>query len=109
VTKTYFALAAVVMTSVVPAFGQELAPRSDAETEPTKATFLMTGLHCPPCTRTVESALTGVKGIRAIKVDWKTKAAVIQFDETVLPAQKVAQLIAATAYDGGAHYVDGSH
>ena len=105
-TKLLPALAAVLMTFVAPAVGQEPAPRTTAESEPTQATYLVTGLHCPPCTRTVESSLTGVKGILAVKVDWKTKTAHIEFDETVLPAQGISRLIAATPHmmGGAMHY-----
>ena len=71
-----------------------------------KATYLVTGLHCPPCTKTVETSLQRVEGIRSIKVDWKTKSALIEFDEAVLPAQRIAQLIAATPHmmGGTMHY-----
>ncbi len=105
-TKPYLAVVAVAMAFVAPAIGQEPAPASDANAEPTKATYLMTGLHCPPCTRTVESSLAGVKGILAVKVDWKTKTALIEFDETVLPAQGISRLIAATPHmmGGKMHY-----
>jgi copper chaperone CopZ len=104
--KLHLTLAALVMTIPTSAIGQEPAPRSEAKSEPTKATYLMTGLHCPPCTRTVESSLLGVKGIRSVKIDWKTKAARIEFDETILTAQRVAQLITATPHmmGGSLHY-----
>lgn len=61
-----------------------------------KATYLITGLHCPPCTKTVEGALRKVPGVRSAKVDWRTKAALIEFDEAKLPAQGVSQAIAST-------------
>ena len=63
-----------------------------------KATYLITGLHCPPCTKTVESALRKVPGVRSVKVDWRSKAAVIEFDEAKLPAQGVSQAIAHTRH-----------
>ncbi len=63
-----------------------------------KANFLITGLHCPPCTSTVEGSLRKTKGVQSIKVDWNTKNAVVEFDETVIPAQKVAALIAGTPH-----------
>ena len=73
-----------------------------------KATYLITGLHCPPCTKTVESSLQHIKGIRSVKVDWKTKNAQIQFDESILPAQKIARLIANTPHMmGGKLHYDG--
>jgi mercuric ion binding protein len=74
--------------------------------KPTEATYSITGLHCPPCTRTVESSLKRVKGVRSVKVDWNSKTAKIAFDENALSAQKLAQTIAATPHmmGGGMHY-----
>ena len=72
----------------------------------TTATYLITGLHCPPCVKTVESSLTRIPGVRSAKVDWNTKNARIEFDETVAPAQMVAQRIGSTAHmmGGNMHY-----
>lgn len=105
-TKTQRAIAAVTATLVAPALGQQMMPPSAAKTELSTATFLMTGLHCPPCTQTVESSLRGVKGIRSVKANWNTKAARIEFDETTLAAQQIAQLIAAPPHMMGSslHY-----
>jgi copper chaperone CopZ len=66
--------------------------------EPTKATFLVTGLHCPPCTSTVHSSLARVRGIKSVTVDWNTKNAKIEFDESVLPAQALATAIEGTPH-----------
>ncbi len=70
------------------------------------ANFLITGLHCPPCTSTVEGSLRKTKGVRAIRVDWQTKNAVVEFDESVVSAQKIATLIATTPHmmGGGMKY-----
>ncbi len=59
---------------------------------------MITGLHCPPCTRTVQSTLSRVEGVQSVKVDWKSKNAWVQFDESRLSAQKLAQLIAHTPH-----------
>lgn len=74
--------------------------KSQAEEPKTvvKATYLITGLHCPPCTKTVESSLRQIEGVRSVKVNWKTKNARIEFDEAVLPAQKLGRLIADTPH-----------
>ena len=64
----------------------------------TEATFLVGGLHCSPCTRTVEKSLSEVKGIRSAKVDWKTKRATVVFDESVVLAQDIALKIAKTRH-----------
>src|SRR5207247_164337 len=70
--------------------------------EPTKATFLVTGLHCPPCTSTVQNSLTRVNGVKSVSVDWNTKSAKITFDESVLPAQALASAIETTPHMMGA-------
>jgi copper chaperone CopZ len=93
-----FVLSIALLFIAVAAFGEKAAQRSEERDKTVKATYLVTGLHCPPCTKTVESSLQHVKGIRSIKVDWKSKDARIEFDEALLPAQKVAQLIADTPH-----------
>ena len=101
-----FVLPVASLFLAVAAFAAEPAQKSEDRQKTVKATYLISGLHCPPCTTTVESSLDKVKGVRSIKVDWKTKEARIEFDEAVLPAQWVAQLIADTPHMMGAnmHY-----
>jgi cation transport ATPase len=71
-----------------------------------KQTFLIQGLHCPPCTRTVESSLARTPGVRAARVDWNSKNAWVTFDERDISAQQVAQAISQTPHmmGGGMHY-----
>ncbi len=66
--------------------------------ETVKQTFVVQGLHCPPCTNTVEAALKRTKGIEAVKVDWRTKNAWVTFDESLISAQQVAQAVAVTPH-----------
>lgn len=88
-----------ILSVIVSAFGVAAEePAHKDEHQIVKATYLITGLHCPPCTKTVESSLENVKGIHSIKVDWNSKQARVEFDEAVLPAQKVAQLVADTPH-----------
>ena len=74
--------------------------------EPVKQTFVLQGLHCPPCTSTVEAALKRTHGVEAVKVEWNSKNAWITFDESVISAQQVAQAIATTPHmmGRGMHY-----
>ena len=53
------------------------AQAQEVKSSPTQATFLITGLHCPPCTRTVEASLKRTKGIKSVRVDWRTHNAKI--------------------------------
>jgi copper chaperone CopZ len=73
-----------------------------------KGTFLITGLHCPPCTSTVEQSIKSIKGVRSVKVDWATKNAKIEFDEQQIPAQQLSSRIAATPHMMGGQMRYGS-
>ena len=74
-------------------------PTETKKVEPSiKQTFVVQGLHCPPCTTTVESALKRTKGIENVKVDWSTKNAWVTFDENIISAQQVAQAIVSTPH-----------
>jgi len=79
---------------------------SNQPAAPTKATFLITGLHCPPCTSTVQGSLARVKGVKSVSVNWNSKKALIEFDESVLPAQSLAAAIEGTPHmmGGGMRY-----
>ena len=66
--------------------------------EVVKATFLITGLHCPPCTRTVANSLQGVQGVKSVTVDWNSKNARIEYDEQIISAQRLSTAIAATPH-----------
>jgi mercuric ion binding protein len=101
--KTLVVAAALAMVSTI--VGSHVGAQEAAK-PPTKATFLMMGLHCPPCTGTVQTGLSRVKGVKSVAVDWNTKKAVVSFDETVLPAQALAAAIDGTPHmmGGGMRY-----
>lgn len=63
-----------------------------------KSTFLITGMHCPPCTSTVERSLKSLKGVQTVKVDWNTKNAKVEFDEQQITAQQIAGRIGSTSH-----------
>ena len=75
-----------------------LADEPATKSAPSKATFLITGLHCPPCTSTVARSLQGTKGVKSVKVDWSTQNAKVEFDEEVVSAQTISSLIASTPH-----------
>jgi copper chaperone CopZ len=97
-------LVAYAATALGLAFGSPVY--SDEPTGPTKATFLITGLHCPPCTSTVQNSLARVKGVKSVSVNWNTKNAKIEFDESLLPAHTLASAIDSTPHmmGGGMRY-----
>ncbi len=96
---------AALFSTVLTAAASRLSAQEPAQS-PTKATFLITGLHCPPCTSTVQSSLARVKGVKSANVNWNAKNAKIEFDESVLPAQALASAIEGTPHmmGGGMRY-----
>jgi copper chaperone CopZ len=97
-TKVPYASASIFVALVPGAFAADVTARSETKHDVTKATYMVTGLHCQGCTRTVESSLRRAKGVHSVKVDWKTKNAQLEFDETEISAQKAAELLAATPH-----------
>jgi copper chaperone CopZ len=94
-TITSFVVCAVCRVAGLTAVADEPASVKSA---PTKAKLLITGLHCPPCTKTVQGSLAKVPGVKSISVDWFTKNAQVEFDEKVLSVQTLTQRIAATPH-----------
>src|SRR5688500_11276951 len=88
-------LIALLMLSVSPL---ALAQEPEAPPALTKGTYVLRGLHCQPCTSTVAASLKKLPGVQAVKVDWATKNAWIDFDERQISAQALAQRIAATPH-----------
>jgi Cu+-exporting ATPase len=86
--------------------GTSRAEADEQETVSTAAVYSLDGLHCPPCASTVERSLKRTAGVRSARVDYRTKSAQIEFDESKLSAQKLARLIAATPHmmGGDMHY-----
>ena len=99
--KKLFSLAILFVATWGLQLSAQEEPRQ-SKAEVIDATYMIGGLHCPPCTKTVEASLKKSKGIQAVKVDWKSKSARVTFDENIVPAQKVAELIATTPHMMGA-------
>lgn len=97
----------LIAFSLITAAAWSLSAYAQETAKPTsKATLSITGLHCPPCTGTVQSSLSRVKGVKSVTVDWNKKNAKVEFDESVLPAQALAAAIEGTPHmmGGGMRY-----
>lgn len=102
VLTSIFTATCVLATSLF-VVAQEPAANKPAAT---KARLLINGLHCPPCTKTVQSSLAKVPGVKSSSIDWATKNATVEFDESVLSVQALTQKIAGTPHmmGGGMQY-----
>ncbi|MBX9582348.1 MAG: heavy-metal-associated domain-containing protein [Gemmataceae bacterium] len=95
--RSLLSFAAVGVVALAPT-GYAQEPKPPAQSEVTKATYLVSGLHCPPCAATVEGSLKKVKGVKSVRVDFPSKNATIEFDEAVIPAQEVARAVSGTPH-----------
>lgn len=94
-----------LVTTLLLGFGAVYADDAEKSTQ-VSATYMIGGLHCPPCARTIESSLGRIKGIQSAKVDWASKTVKLQFDESAISATQIADAVARTPHmmGGGMKY-----
>jgi copper chaperone CopZ len=68
------------------------------EVKSTKAMFMVTGLHCPPCVTTPEGSLKKTNGVQSIKADFKNNSATVEFEESVISAQEIGRAMTITPH-----------
>ena len=56
---------------------------------------MMCGINCP---KKVNKSLNGIDGIKSCKVDFKTKTAIVVFDDEKINSDKIAKTIAKSTY-----------
>jgi copper chaperone CopZ len=96
--RSSFQYAAVAILGLAAQGYAQESKTPPAKREVTKAMYMVTGLHCAPCTTTVERSLKKVKGVNGIKVDFAGQYATIEFDENTISAQEVARAISGTPH-----------
>jgi mercuric ion binding protein len=52
--------------------------------------FSVDKMYCDACPLTVSKAMQGVKGVKSAKVDYKSKTAVVVFDDSTATADAIA-------------------
>lgn len=80
-------IAAVAVTSV----GATSASSARTPAAPVQvATFTVANMTCATCPITVKKAMSGVRGVRSVKVDFVGKTARVEFDPKVTNAASIA-------------------
>ncbi len=64
-----------------------------------EVTYQVPEMHCGACRDTVQTALGGVEGVRAVNVDLDTKAVRVAYDETVVSENELRARIERTGFD----------
>jgi copper ion binding protein len=57
------------------------------------------GMSCQHCTKAVEQALKGVKGVRSVSVDLAHARAVVEYDESIFQLKDAELAISEQGYD----------
>jgi len=60
--------------------------------------FSVDKMYCDACPLTVSKAMQGVKGVKSAKVDYKSKTAVVVFDDGVATEDAVAKASTNAGY-----------
>lgn len=63
-----------------------------------KAVFLMEPFSCPSCVKKIENALSRAKGIQQVKVLFHSDKVRIQFDDAVVSAGELQELVEKLGY-----------
>ena len=63
-----------------------------------RTTLNVTGMTCNHCQHSVQTALEGVDGVRAARVDLEQGRAVVDYDEAKTNAREIAVAVADAGY-----------
>jgi len=63
-----------------------------------KVVFLMEPFSCPSCVKKIEGALSRAKGVQQVKVLFHSSKVRVEFDESVVEANELQELIAKLGY-----------
>ncbi|PIC98348.1 MULTISPECIES: heavy-metal-associated domain-containing protein [unclassified Sporosarcina] len=63
-----------------------------------KAVFLMEPFSCPSCVKKIEGALSRAKGVQQVKVLFHSSKVRVEFDESVVEANELQELIVKLGY-----------
>jgi len=86
----------------VQATGQE-SKKQPANGELTKAVFWVPNQHCMECATALEGSLKKVAGIKSTAVNFPTKWATVEFDESLISAQEVSRAMFQAPHAMGAN------
>ena len=65
-------------------------PTNAAASQLHRTTFSIANMTCPTCPITVKTAMSGVRGVQSVKIDLRSKAAIVVFDPVVTNAAAIA-------------------
>jgi copper chaperone CopZ len=101
--RTLIVVAAVGMLALtVQATGQE-SKKQPAKGELTNAVYWVPNQHCLECATALEGSLKKVAGIKSTAVNFPTKWATVEFDESVISAQEVSRAMFQAPHAMGAN------
>lgn len=64
-----------------------------------KETFHITGMECASCAVNTEKILKGEQGIKSADVNYATESGIIEYDDTLVNEEKIAQIVKELGYN----------
>lgn len=77
---------ALTITAVTGAFAGAPSAHGALAARVAVASFVVAKMTCATCPITVKKAMSAVRGVRSVKVDFKSKTATVEFDPKVTNA-----------------------
>lgn len=102
-TLLFLATATVGVMTLAAASGAQESKTQPAKGEPTKAVFWVPNQHCMECATALEGSLKKVAGIKSTAVNFPTKWATVEFDESAISAQEVSRAMFQAPHAMGAN------
>ncbi len=63
-----------------------------------KAMLKVKGMHCNSCSTAIEMVVGGLKGVKSVKVDYKSNKAAVEFDGKKLDVKKIKKAVEELGY-----------
>ncbi|KKT42234.1 hypothetical protein A2W54_02680 [Candidatus Giovannonibacteria bacterium RIFCSPHIGHO2_02_43_13] len=63
-----------------------------------KKKYNVEGIHCGACATGIQMLVSGEDGVKSTFVDYNTKKAEIEYDDTVINDEKVAKAVSELGY-----------
>lgn len=64
----------------------------------TKKTFEVEGMHCGACATGIQMYLSNTDGVKDVHVDYNSKKAEVEYDETKIDDKKISATVAELGY-----------
>lgn len=107
--RAFFCIATIGLAVLSVTGSAQETKKQPAKKELTKAVYWVPNQHCMECATALEGSLKKVAGIKSTAVNFPTKWATVEFDESVISAQEVSRAMFQAPHAMGANMKYGGY